>query len=322
MSRTALISGNLVEPRSGVVASLVETTKPGIVRLVVITSMVGFAMAGAQRSWEAWELVSRALVCLGGTALSAAGANALNQWWERARDERMKRTARRPLPTQRLSPRAVLWFGVSLSSLGVALLLVLGNPVAAAISLACVLVYVLVYTPMKPSTPWATLVGAIPGALPPLIGWSAAGREGGWPAGWSSLSQAGGWVLFAIMFAWQIPHFLAIAWMYRDDYAAGGFRVLPVLDPEGVRTSRSMARWTAALIPLTFLPLWAMRGQVGLGYAAVALVSGAVFITLVGRLARARTRDAARRVFFATIIHLPVLMATMVIEAIARVALG
>lgn len=300
----------------GRTSSLLETTKPRIVQLVTITSMVGFAMAAVSRPWETWtNLLATAFACAVGTALSAAGANSINQWMERDRDGLMRRTQRRPLPQGRASPRTVLMAGVSLSIIGVALLWIVNGAAPAAISLTCVLVYVALYTPMKPRTTLSTYVGAIPGALPPLIGWTAASSV----PGFRSLLEPGGISLFLLMFAWQIPHFMAIAWMYREDYAAGGYRVLPVLDESGARTARAVALWTAALVPLTLAPAWAMPDRLGVVYIAVAGSTGLCFAWLAWRLIQRKTRESARAVFFGSIIHLPVLMVAMTAEAIVRV---
>jgi protoheme IX farnesyltransferase len=303
-----------VAPR-GTLASLVEACKPGIVRLVTITSMVGFAMAAVGRSWELLVLGRLALVTMVGTALSAAGANAINQWMERERDGVMARTSRRPLPQKRVTPAGVLWFGVLLSVLGVALLWVGAGGVAAIISGTCVVVYVLAYTPMKTWTTTSTFVGAIPGALPPLIGWCAASPL----SGLETLRVGGGWSLFVLMFVWQIPHFLAIAWMYKDDYVKGGFCVLPATLGGELKTSRAIGIWTALLIPATLMPAMAMPGRLGMVYVAAALVTGLGFAWMVVRLLKTQDRAAARRVFFASIAHLPILMMVMVGEAIARV---
>lgn len=309
-------SGAVVEgARRGTIGSLVEACKPGIVRLVTITSMVGFAMAAVSRSWELLTLGRLALVTMVGTALSAAGANAINQWMERERDEMMNRTARRPLPQKRVTPAGVLWFGVVLSVLGVAMLWVGASAVPAMISAACVIVYVFAYTPMKTWTTTATFVGAIPGALPPLIGWCAASPL----LGLDSLRVGGGWSLFVLMFVWQIPHFLAIAWMYKDDYIKGGFCVLPATLGGELKTSRAIGMWTALLVPATLMPAMAMPGRLGFAYVAAALVTGLGFAWMVVKLLRTQDRAAARRVFFASIMHLPVLMMVMVGEAIVRV---
>jgi protoheme IX farnesyltransferase len=294
-------------------SAILETTKPRITRLVTITSAVGFAMAAVYRS--DWTIPNFVLTCLGtliGTALSAAGANALNQWMERDRDARMKRTGSRPLPSGRISPATVFGCGLALSITGVACLWALSGVVPALVSLATILLYLLLYTPSKVITPTSTLIGAVPGALPPLIGWTAA--AGTQP--WSGLLDPSGWSLFLVMFVWQVPHFLAIAWMYREDYAAGGYRVLPVVDPSGRQTSAMILFWTLCLIPVSAAPALFMPDRLGLVYISFAVVSGLAFLYMAARAAWTRTRTDARRAFIASVIHLPVLLSVMVAQAI------
>ncbi len=305
------------------IATLAELTKPGITRLVTITAAVGFTMAALGRSWQFGHLVLAAVGCLVGTALSASGANALNMWWERRRDARMVRTAHRPLPERRITPQGAFLAGTTFSISGVLCLLVLDGPAPALVSLVTILWYVLLYTPLKPVTPLNTLVGAVPGALPPLIGWSATVGAFGFDdyGGLTSLLEPGGWCLFLLMVVWQIPHFLAIAWMYRDDYAAGGYRMMPIVDPTGRATAVTILVWSVALLAATLAPALVMRDHLSFAYAIVAAISGLAFIALCIRLARARTRDHARKVFFASIIHLPVLFIAMVADALITRAL-
>lgn len=291
------------------VQAVIATTKPGITRLVTITSLVGFAMAALGRTWSSFDLAIALGGCAIGTFLSAAGANALNQWLERDRDARMPRTALRPIPAGHLSAPTVLGAGVVLCGLG---LLVLGLSVGLVpmlVSLACMLVYVLAYTPLKTRTAMATLVGTIPGSLPPLIGWTSAGAASG------DILAPGGLSLFVLMTIWQLPHFWAIAWLYREDYAHGGFRVLPMTDPSGVKTSAAIVVTSILLVPATLWPAWAMPNLLGPLYIAVASVTGLTFLALSIRMARLRTRPAARRLFFASIIHLPLLLIAMVLDA-------
>ncbi len=308
MSQTAPVSEVLTNPAPGLVASIVEATKPRITRLVAITSGVGFGTAAIGRSWQAVDLVIAVTGCVVGTVLSAGGANSLNQWMERDRDALMVRTCSRPLPQQRLEPGTVLGAGVVLGVGGVGILWAMCGVVPALVSLATILVYVLLYTPLKPVTPWATLVGAVPGALPPLIGFTAASAE---PL--ASLGTSGAWVLFAIMFIWQMPHFLAIAWMYKDDYAAGGYRVLPVIDPTGRRTARSILLWSLALIPASVWPAVLMRPIPAGVYGVLAGAMGIGFMLLAVKLAGSLARADARRMFIASIIHLPLLLVLMVV---------
>jgi protoheme IX farnesyltransferase len=303
--------------RPGLIASLRETTKPGITRLVTITSMVGFLMAALNRGMPLNEMIGLGMVCLLGTALSAAGANAVNQWMERDRDALMVRTRRRPLPQGRVTPGAVLGTGVVLSVTGVAVLLLAG-PLPSLISLACIVSYVAMYTPMKTRSTLATFIGAIPGALPPLIGWTAASNG----EGFTPMFDAGGLALFSIMFIWQIPHFMAIAWMYKEDYRTGGYVVLPVVDERGYWTALTVALWTLALIPATLFPARVWPELLGAPYVIIAGLSALAFGAVAVRLIVARTRSAARVVFFASIMHLPVVLLAMVVEAVLRKALA
>lgn len=293
-----------------VVAALIEASKPRITRLVTITAGVGFIMAAMTQVWEFQTLLIAACGCLLGTALSAGGANILNQWLERERDARMPRTSHRPIPQGRLSAGMAALGGTLVAIAGVLTLWALCGTVPAAVSLATVLLYILIYTPLKVVTPLATLVGAVPGALPPVIGWTAAAQASG--EGWSALAAPAAWLLFAIMFVWQIPHFLAIAWMYRDDYAAGGYRVLPVLDSDGTRTSRAILRWSVLLLPATVAPAILLAAPFATAFAILAVAMGLGFMFLTWRLVHTLSRVDARRAFIASIIHLPLLMGALV----------
>lgn len=297
------------------VRPLIATTKPGITRMVTITAMVGFVLGAIGQSWGRVELAVAMIACAIGTALSASGANALNQWMEREQDALMQRTARRPLVCGSLKPVTVLIAGTVLCVLGVGVLAVFAGLVPAAVSVACVVSYLAIYTPMKSVTPWSTVVGAIPGALPPLIGWSAASVG----TGWSVLIEPGGLSLFALMFVWQLPHFLAIAWMYHEDYARGGFRVLSAIDRDGRVTAWVMLATGVLLLPMTLAPALAMPERLGVVSLSMALVTGLGYIWLCTRLVRQRTRARARTVFLASIMHLPLLLVVMVGEAIVRV---
>lgn len=316
-------------------AAVVELSKPRITRLVTMTAGVGFVLGLVQRAveaggvraagWTTGELAVSAIGCLAGTAVSSGGANALNQWWESSRDARMKRTKDRPIPAGVITPSIGLWAGLTMSVVGVGLLLAACGAAAALVSLATILIYVLVYTPSKVLTPWNTAIGAVPGALPPLIGWCAAvvvgPHAGGW---WAGLTGFGGWSLFALMCVWQIPHFLALAWMYRDDYAAGGYRMLPSVDPSGRITAWTTLVGAIILVPVTLGPVWAIPGTLGWAYGAVAVASGAAFVALTVKMAfvrggtEAEQRARARSVFLASIIHLPLLLVAMTAEALVR----
>lgn len=300
----------MVRP-GGLFGALIEASKPRITRLVTITSGVGFVLAALPRHWELGELAATAIGALVGTALSASGANALNQWMERDRDALMPRTCDRPLPQRRLAPPTALLAGTILAASGVGILWAVCGAAPALVSLTTVLVYLLAYTPLKPVTPLATLVGAVPGALPPLIGWSAAAGTG-----LRSLVEPGALILFAIMFIWQIPHFLAIAWMYKDDYRAGGYKVLPVVDQDGRRTARSILLWSLALAPATVAPVLLMHGAAAVVYGVLAAAMGIAYAYLASRVIVTRERRDARRAFIASVIHLPVLMAAMVLFAV------
>ena len=227
------------------------------------------------------------LQAVAGTALVAAGAAVLNQVAERDTDALMRRTRGRALPDGRVLPGDARLFGIILSAGGLTLLAALPHLLAACLALVTLILYLAVYTPLKRRTPLATLVGAVPGALPPLIGWTAAH---------GSISL-GGAALFAIVFLWQIPHFMAIAWMYRDDYAKAGFPMLPVIDPTGRRAGRQAVVYAAALIPVSAVP--ALAGVSGTAYLFTALGLGIVLLWLAIRFAATRTDRSARRLFFA-----------------------
>src|SRR4051812_26645987 len=235
-----------------------------------------------------------------GTALVAGGAAVLNQVYERDTDALMRRTRMRPLPDGRLTVSDARIFGLALSAIGLAMLAARANLLAASLALATTVIYLTIYTPIKRRSSISTLVGAVPGALPPLIGWAASH---------GSIS-AGGAALFAIVFLWQIPHFMAIAWLYRDDYRKAGFPMLPVIEPEGRRTARQAVIYAAALLPVALLP--ALVGVSGMIYAGVALVLGAALLTLAVRFASTRSDQSARALFLASIVYLPLLWIAMI----------
>jgi protoheme IX farnesyltransferase len=274
-----------------------ELTKVRLVSLVVVTAGVGFVMAGASR----FDLPTLAWTLLG-TALAAAGSMALNQVIEVERDARMERTRNRPLPGGAIGRRHALLVGLASAAAGLALLAVRANALTALLGLMVVLIYTLVYTPLKPRTPLCTLVGGVCGAIPPMMGWAATG------AGLSF----GAWVLAGVLFLWQIPHFLALAWMYRDDYRRGGFRMLPVVDPSGRATSLMAVLYSLALLPVGVLAV--LGGMTGWVFAAGSLVLGGGLVTLAIRLATLRTEPVARRLFLATLAYLPLLLGLMVMD--------
>lgn len=297
-------------------AALYETTKPRITRLVTITSALGFGLGALAYRPATLELITGFIAAIFGAGLAAAGANTLNQWMERSRDARMPRTRSRPLPTQRATPNSVLFFGIELCALGVVLAWGLAGLPAAVLIAGTVLSYLFLYTPSKPGLWSSTWIGAVPGALPPVIGWACAGGT------WASLAEFGPWALFTIMFVWQIPHFLSIAWMYKDDYAAGGYRVLPVVDASGRWTWAMMVLWAAILLPVTVLPPLVMDVTPGYIAVPVGVIAGGWFLALTIRVARSRTRADARRVLIGSVIYLPVLLAAWVADAGLGAALG
>jgi protoheme IX farnesyltransferase len=318
--------------------AIVELAKPRITQLVTMTAGVGFVLGLVGREATPGAIALCAAGVVLGTAMSSAGANALNQWMEQHRDGLMPRTRRRPLPTGRLTPSQAFTAGIVLSIVGVLALWALSGLAAATVSAATILIYVLLYTPSKPITPANTLIGAVPGALPPLIGWCAALALGApqaahafaglWPPLAGSTASSGdgwgGWALFALMFVWQLPHFFAIAWMYKDDYAAGGHRMLSAYDPRGVLTAWTIFLTALALIPATMLPMWATPGALGWVYGAIALTTGVLYLALTIRMLHSvlqggvLKRDPARTVFLTSILHLPVLLLAITAEALVR----
>ncbi|MDP9175264.1 MAG: heme o synthase [Planctomycetota bacterium] len=274
-----------------------ELIKPRMNMLILGTTMVGYFMATQIRS--DWLRLPHALL---GTALCAAGAAILNQLVERRHDALMPRTARRPLPTGRVSPREAMALGLLCGILGTFYLWLMVNTLTAILGGATLASYVLIYTPLKRLTTLNTIVGAIPGALPPVMGWTAVT---------GSISHTT-LALFAILFIWQIPHFLAIAILYRDDYRLGGFKMLPVNDPALKATGRQILLYSAALLPISFLPVvFHASGEI---YGLSAVVLGSIFFYYALSCALGRTRLDARKLFFASIIYLPVLLTIMMLN--------
>jgi protoheme IX farnesyltransferase len=281
----------------GMGAVLAELFKSRLTSLVLLTTAVGFHL-GARGSLN-YGLLFHTLF---GTALVAAGAAALNQWLEREHDARMSRTEDRPLPSGRLQPDTALIIGGLATAVGLGYLAFLVNLLTSLIGAITSVSYLLVYTPLKRITPLNTVIGAIPGALPPLMGWTAS----------RGYISAEGWSLFAILFFWQLPHFLAIAWLYREDYAKAGFVMLPVVDPLGVRTGRQAVSHTLGLLSISLFPV--LLGLTGAIYLGGALLLGGVFLAAAMRFARQLSRTSARQLFFASIIYLPLLLALMVFD--------
>jgi protoheme IX farnesyltransferase len=278
-------------------ADYLALTKPRLNLLVVATSAAGYYLGAA----PPLNLPAMA-AAVAGTALVAAGAAALNQVYERDTDALMRRTRSRPVPDGRVAASDARLFGVLLSAAGLVLLGALVNLQATALALATLVTYLIIYTPMKRRSPLATLVGAVPGALPPLIGWVAA--HGG--------MSVGGAALFLIVFLWQIPHFMAIAWLYRDDYGKAGFPLLPVIEPDGRRTGRQAVAYAVALVPASLIPVFV--GLSGSVYAVVALVLGSALLWLAVRFAVTRSDRSARWLFFSSITYLPLIWIVMMAD--------
>ena len=275
----------------------VVLTKPDVTFLVVITTVAGFYLG----SHGALDWI-RLLHTLCGTMLVAGGTAALNQYVERDMDAVMRRTASRPLPSGQLQPGEVLLFGVGTIVLGASWLILAVNGLSALIALATSILYLGAYTPLKTRTTLATAVGAIPGALPPLIGWAAA----------TGSISLGAWVLFAILFFWQFPHFMAIAWMYREDYARAGIMMLPVVDKKGDATFRQIVCTSTILVWVSVLP--SLMGMAGLNYFFGALVLGMFLLQVSLWANRSRTNVRAKWLMHATVAHIPILLAWMIFD--------
>jgi protoheme IX farnesyltransferase len=277
-----------------------DLTKPGITRLVLVTTAAGFYLAS--RGSVDLLLLLHTVVA---TGLVASGTNALNQWSERLADAHMRRTAHRPLPSGRLGSRSAFIFAWSISAIGLLYLAVVVNVTTAVVVAVSLSSYVFVYTPLKRKTWIATPIGAVPGALPILAGWTASGEP----------ISAGAWALFAIMFAWQMPHFYALAWIYREDYGRAGFRMLTVVDGTGARAARHSLMFTAALIPISVLPtLLGISGDV---YMVGAIALGLAFLLLTTGMVRQPNERIARRIFTGSIVYLPILLLLMVVDKVS-----
>jgi len=272
-------------------------TKPEVNFLVVMSSLAGFY--AASRGPLDWALLIHTLA---GTLLVASGTATLNQLIERDADALMRRTSLRPLPARRMPALHALLFGIFLSIAGGAYLLVAVNALACILAMSTLLTYLLIYTPLKKRTPWCTFLGAFPGAAPPLIGWAGAA---------GSLSRDA-WVLYAILFLWQFPHFLAIAWMYRDDYARAGLKMLPQNDAGGDATMRQIMAVALLLLPVSLLPTW--LGQAGSFYLAGAVLLGLMYIYSGFRLATTRTNTRARRLVLASVVYLPLVFGLLMLD--------
>lgn len=274
-----------------------ELTKPRITFLVVLTAVAGFCM-GSPSGIDYFRLLNMSI----GIALLSSGLATLNQYIERDLDRLMRRTQARPLPAGKIAPGEALLFGTLLSAVAAVYLGVLINPLSAVLGIATLVSYLFVYTLLKTKTTLSTVLGAFPGAMPPFIGWVAA----------SGSVTVDAWVLFAILFLWQFPHFLAIAWMYRDDYARAGIKMLPVVEPDGRVTGQQIITYTIMLVPVSLLP--AVTGLAGTVYLVGAAVLGAGFLYFSARAALVRSTWQARQLLLASVIYLPILFGLMVLN--------
>jgi protoheme IX farnesyltransferase len=280
-------------------AVLCELFKARLTLLVLLTTLAGFYL-GTIGAVD-YLLMTHALL---GTALVAAGASALNQFWERDLDALMRRTQDRPLPSGRMQPQLVLLIGCTCSLVGLAYLASAVNLLTAVIGAGSLVIYVFVYTPLKRVTWLNTVVGAVPGGLPPLMGWTAARGH----------LSADGWALFGILALWQLPHFMAIAWMYRDEYARAGFKMLPVVDPDGHRTGSQAVSHTLALVPVSLCP--SLVNLTGRFYFVGATVLGVIFIWAAIQFSRQLTVSKARQLFYISILYLPLLLGLMALDKV------
>jgi protoheme IX farnesyltransferase len=276
-------------------AAFLELTKPRITFLIVLTAAAGFCLAS--RGGVDYLALLSSMV---GIALLSSGIATLNQYIERDLDGLMRRTAERPLPSGKLLPAEALWFGISLTVAAEIYLAAFVNPLTALLGLTVIAGYLFGYTPLKTRSTLSTLVGAFPGAVPPMIGWTAARGD-------LSLEA---WVLFAILFLWQFPHFLAIAWMYREDYRRAGILMLPVVEPEGRVTAQQIIVYTVMLLPVSLLP--AFLGLSGKLYLYGAIILGLLFLYSSFRAAFSKSRQEARRLLLASVLYLPLLFILMV----------
>jgi protoheme IX farnesyltransferase len=281
----------------GSLSDYLELAKPRVTSLVVATTAFGFYVAS--RNAVDPVLLFHTLL---GTTLVASGTSAYNMYLERESDGKMERTRRRPLPEGRLQPVQALAFATALSVGGILYLAAWVNLLTALLATCTLASYLFLYTPMKRWSPLCTLVGAVPGALPPLGGWAAA----------TGSLDAGGWALFAILFLWQLPHSLAIAWMYKEDYARGGFRLLPVVDPDGGSTVRQIVGNALALVPVSLTPV--LLGVTGIWYFYGAILLGAVLVASCLRMARTRSRVHARGILLFSVLYLPALLLLMAVD--------
>ncbi len=296
MATTSAVSSEASRP-----ALYLALTKPDVSFLVVMTTVAGYALG--TRGPLDWMRMAHTVF---GTTLIAAGTSALNHYFERDTDALMRRTASRPLPSGQLNPREAFLFGVSLIVAGTLYLALATNALATFLGIATSVAYLCAYTPLKRKTTLATMVGAFPGAVPPLIGWAAARGTIGLDA----------WILFAMLFLWQIPHFDAISWVYREDYARAGIKMLPTVDREGKRTFREILLTAALLVPVSLLP--ALTGLAGAHYFFGALVLGIMLVEVCLWAAASKTNIRAKWLMHATVLHLPVLLGLLIYDKFTR----
>ncbi len=281
------------------IADYWDLTKPGITFLVVITSLAAFYIAS-----HGSPNIMMLMHALLGIACISGGGGALNHYVERERDKVMNRTRNRPIPSGRVQPQEALILGIGLSVLGIVYLVVAVNTITAVLGSLTLSGYIAVYTPLKRVSPHSTIIGAFPGAMPPVLGWTAV-------TGSISLEAL---LLFAIVFFWQMPHFLGIAWMYRKDYERGGFPMLPVVAPDGISTMRMIVIYCTGLIPVTLLPT--ILGLAGYIYFFIALLCGLAFLYFSVRVALESTNTNAKYLVLASVFHLPIVMTFLMIDAV------
>ena len=279
------------------IAAFVELTKPRIAFMLVLTSAAGFYL-GTKGSFDV-ELFVNSMI---GILLLAFGVATLNQYIERDTDALMERTAKRPIPTQRLTANEALIFGILQCAVSEIYLYFLANPLTAVLGLTVIVGYVFLYTPLKTRTSASTAIGAIPGAMPPLMGWTAAANE----------VTIGAWALFALLFLWQFPHFLSIAWMYKEQYAKAGIKMLPVVEPDGRITARQIVLFAIMMVPVSLAPFF--LGFAGLIYLIGATILGVWFLFESVQTARAKTVEKARRLLMVSVLYLPLIFGLLVID--------
>lgn len=284
-------------PEIAWIADYVELTKPRVTALILMSTLVGFYLGSPAEI--SFSLLLHVLL---GTVLVAGGTAALNQFWEREQDGKMLRTKDRPLPAGRMEPWKALGFGLVLSVWGILYLAVIVSLLTALLAALTLATYLFLYTPLKKRTPLCTLVGAFPGAIPPLIGWVAASGD----------FTLGAGILYLILFLWQFPHFLSIAWLYREDYARAGIVMLPVMEPDGKATGRQILVYCALLLPASLLP--SLSGEMGWIYFCGAFALSSLFLHYGIRAATARTKVQARRLLQASVFYLPLVYGLMMLD--------